>query len=99
MSEQLNKEDIVRLIAKETGYRKVAVERIYESFVDNVTKALVCDKKVNVTGLGIFEPRLRAARVGRNVREGIPVRIPARRMPYFTPSDKLKDAVSKEANK
>lgn len=94
--EQLNKEDIVRLIARRTGYRIAAVERIYESLVDNITEALAADKKVNITGLGVFEPKLRAARVGRNVKKGIPVNIPERKMPYFTPSEKLKQAVSKE---
>lgn len=98
MSEQINKEDMIRLIARKTGYRKTAVTQVYEALVDNIVEALADDKKVNVTGLGVFEPRVRAARTGRNVKKGVPVHIPERVLPYFTPCASFKQAVSKEGD-
>lgn len=97
---QLDKTDIIRLIAKDTGYRQSAIEEIFESFVDHVVKGMENNCRVKISGIGVFEPRVRAPRVGRNVKKGVAVHIPSKVVPFFIPSDRLKKAVAvKEVNK
>lgn len=49
--------------------------------------------KVALTGFGSFEPRLRAARNGRNPATGESMHIPSSTSPVFTPSKAFKDQV------
>ena len=92
----MNKEDIISTVANDTGYSRNEVATILESFVLNTTWALSMGKKVKFAGLGTFEPKKRAARIGRNPHTGEAVPIPARITPVFTASKYLKKAVEKE---
>lgn len=49
--------------------------------------------KVAITGFGSFEPRLRAARNGRNPATGESIHIPSSTVPAFTAGKAFKDQV------
>ena len=48
-----------------------------------ITDALEAGEKVELRGFGSFRLRHRQARVGRNPKTGVPVPIPAKRVPWF----------------
>lgn len=91
----MTKEQLVYLVARETPYSMYVVGTIVDSLLGNITNALANGEKVQFAGFGVFEPKERAARTGRNphTREAVP--IPARVMPVFKPGQKLKSAVSR----
>jgi len=48
---------------------------------------------VKLVGFGTFDVARRRARSVLNPRTGVPIRIPARRMPRFTPGKELRKLV------
>ena len=49
--------------------------------------------KIRMTGLGIFQVRARAARMGRNPATGEQIRIKASKKIAFRPAKELKEAI------
>jgi integration host factor subunit beta len=60
-----------------------------ELIFDNIVGALDCGEKVKLRDFGSFRTRQRG-RIARNPRTGVRVEVPAKKIPYFTPSKDLK---------
>ena len=69
------------------------VERVVDTVLEEITKALEGGDRVELRGFGAFSVRSRGARQGRNPRTGEPVAIEARRVVTFHASPKLKEQV------
>lgn len=89
----MNKEDMIAVIAANTGFTKRDSERALEAVLDTITKSLYRGDKVNLVGFGTFEVKNRAPRMGRNPKENKPHPIPARKVPYFTPGKVFKHII------
>lgn len=96
MNYKMTKEDIVAMVARETGYSRQTVTDIIENTLANITFALSKGDKVKFSGFGVFEPKKRAARKGKNPHTNEDVLIPARILPVFRVGKHLKNAVEKE---
>lgn len=90
------KEDIVTHVASDTMTRKVIVEEVINSFLENIENAMVDGDNVVIRGFGTFQTAERKAKVGRNIKAGVPVKIPAHIEPVFKPSEALKKKVYRE---
>ena len=88
-----NKMDIVEKVAQTINCTKADAERAVEAMIDMITHTLKQGGDVSVAGLGIFEAKMRAGRMGRNPRTGASIQIKAMRVPKFRASKTLKDAV------
>jgi integration host factor subunit beta len=71
---------------------QVLIAQIIEALAD----ALAAGKVIELRGLGTLEPRERKARIAHNPRTLAPVNVPARRVVFFRPSGKLKNALNRE---
>ncbi len=89
----MNKSDIVDAVRDATGITRADAERAIEAVINSIVDALKNDKQVSISGLGIFEAKMRAGRTGRNPRTGETINIPAMRVPKFRAAKALKDAV------
>ena len=89
----MNKQDIVNAIAESTGMTKVDSTKALDAIEQIITNTLVKGEKVTLTGFGTFESRAVAARMGRNIKTGSPIKIPASRRPAFKAGKTLRDAV------
>jgi len=90
----MNKADLIDKIANVVGTQKLAKEAV-DSLIGAITDALAVKDTVQIAGFGTFKVSERKARTGRNPQSGTPIEIPARKVPRFTPSKALKDAVTK----
>ncbi len=88
-----NKMNIVEKVAQTINCTKADAERAVEAMIDMITQTLKQGGDVSVAGLGIFEAKMRAGRMGRNPRTGASIQIKAMRVPKFRASKTLKDAV------
>lgn len=95
----MNKQSLIEMVYANTGVSRWVIEKVLNSVGFNISQALARGDKVRLTGFGTFEPKKRAARIGRNPHTNEPVPIPARVVPVFTPGNELKDAVSKTNKK
>ena len=76
----LNRGDLARLIANETGGTITAASQFLSAF-ENVTKlALQSGKSVDLRGFIKLETTERAARTGHNPATGAAIQIPAKRV-------------------
>lgn len=66
------------------------------ALIQTLTDALKSGEKVVLPGFGMFGVKMRPAREGRNLFTGERIMIPARNVPSFKASKRLKDAVSAE---
>ncbi len=94
----MKKSDLIDQVVERTGHRKVDVTEIVDTGIEMITAALRKHTRVHITGLGIFEPRRRKARAGKNPRTQETIRVPATWSLVFRPSRQLRSAVTgKEA--
>jgi DNA-binding protein HU-beta len=89
----MNRADVVGRVARDSGLTKADVDRVLGSLIENVSRSLKKGEKVKLVGFGTFDVARRRARLVLNPRTGVPIRIPARRMPRFTPGKELKKLV------
>lgn len=67
---------------------------MYEAFLEEVVKAMKTgDKKLNLSGFGVFKVVDRPARMARNPRTGEQVQVKASKKAKFTPAKALKETV------
>ena len=89
----MNKKDIIKKVAENTGMTQKDVTAIVDTFVDAVMDSIK-DGKVSISGFGTFEVVERAARMGRNPKTGMEIEIPASKSPRFKPAKAFKDFVN-----
>lgn len=90
----MNKSDTIHAVAQESGNSKAAVGSMLNALVASIALSLSKGDEVAIAGLGTFKTADRAARTGRNPLTGEKLKIAAKRVPKFTASKALKDAVA-----
>lgn len=89
----MKKNELVALVAEQTGLSKKDMEKTVDVLLSAIVDALAAGDKVQMSGFGSFEPRVRAARTGHDPRTGEKIVIPQAVVPVFKPSKNLKDKV------
>jgi nucleoid DNA-binding protein len=89
----MNRAEVVGRVAKDSGLTKADVDRVLGALIENVSRSLKKGEKVKLVGFGTFDVARRRARLVLNPRTGAAIRIPARRMPRFTPGKDLRRLV------
>lgn len=91
----MNKPELIAEIAGIAGLTKMDSEKALEAILGAITNALKDGDPVKLLGFGTFCTAKRAATIGRNLKTGVPISIPARIIPKFKAGQRLKDAVKK----
>ena len=92
---KMNKAELVEKIAKDADISKASAERVLNTSIDTIIKAVTKGDKVQLIGFGTFGSGKRAARVGRNPKTGEAIKIAAAKTVKFTAGKAFKDAVNK----
>jgi len=90
----MNKEELVKEVAKQTRISQKDVAEIISATVETIEKTVSKGKKVTLVGFGTFEARKRAARTGRNPQTGAELQIAAKTVPAFSSGKKFKELVN-----
>jgi len=92
----LTKRDLVVRISNETGMIQHDVLNVVQKTLDYISQSLANGKAVQLRNFGVFEVKVRKARVGRNPnRPENDVPIPPRAVVKFKPGKEMKQLVSK----
>ncbi len=89
----MNKADLIKTMAAEAGITQNEANKAFNAMVDGIADALAKKDRVILVGFGTFSVTERKARTGRNPKTGAPLKIPARRVPKFTPGKALKERI------
>ena len=90
----MNKEELVKEIAKKSGVSQKAASDVLSATLEVIEKTVSKGKKVTLVGFGTFASRKRAARNGRNPQTGKEISIPAKTVPVFSAGKKFKTVVN-----
>ncbi len=91
----MNKSDLIAAVADKAGLSKVQASAAVEAAIDSIVDKLKQGEEVRLVGFGTFEVVQRAAGVGRNLRTGQAIKIPASKSPKFRAGQVLKDAINR----
>ena len=92
----MTKRDLVVRISAETGLIQEKVHDVIQKTLDYISEAVTHGDKVELRNFGVFEVKVRKARVGRNPNQpNRDVPIPPRMVVKFKPGTEMKDAVLK----
>src|SRR5678809_1147295 len=92
----MTKRDLVIRISNETGLVQQQVLDIVQKTLDYIAEALAKGRKVELRNFGVFEVKIRKARVGRNPNNpGTDVPIPERAVVKFKPGKDMREDVLK----
>ena len=90
----MNKSDIIRHVAGETGLTRSAAETAVDSVLSCIAGSLARDEAVSLLGFGTFTARRRPARTARNPRTGESMPVAASTTAAFKPGKALRDALN-----
>ncbi|HNW25482.1 MAG TPA: HU family DNA-binding protein [Candidatus Gastranaerophilaceae bacterium] len=89
----MNKEELVKEVSKKAKVSQKAAADVIAAALDTIQKTVSKGKKVTLVGFGTWEPRKRAARMGRNPQTGAQLKIAAKVVPAFSAGKKFKELV------
>lgn len=92
----MTKRDLVVTISEETGLPQQSVHDVVQRTLDHISGAVAKGRTVELRNFGVFEVKVRRARVGRNPNAPeTNVPIPARAVVKFKAGKEMRDAVLK----
>jgi DNA-binding protein HU-beta len=89
----VNKAELIDALAVRLGEKKTATAAL-DAVLAEVQAAVTKGDKVSITGFGVFEKRVRAARMARNPRTGEAVKVKKTSIPAFRAGAGFKDMVA-----
>ena len=89
----MGKKEITTRMAKDAGITQLQAQRAFASLLEGVKTSLKKGRKVNFSGFGSFEIKIREARKGRNPKTGAAIEIPRKKRIKFTPSRTFKNTL------
>ena len=89
--QRVNQSDLTAQVAKKLGLPVTTAKEVVDNFVDEMQEALLRGRRVSLSGFVSLGVRKRRARVGRNPKSGVPVKVPAGRKLFMKTSSKFKD--------
>lgn len=89
----MNKAELIEALATRLGDKRTAGTAL-DAVLAEVQSAVTKGEKVSITGFGVFEKRVRAARMARNPRTGAAVRVKKTSVPAFRPGSGFKEMVA-----
>jgi len=93
----LNKSDLIlKILESEPNLFKKDATKIINVFFDTISEAISRGERVELRGFGVFDVKVREARIARNPKNGEAVAVPAKKVPFFRMGKDMKDRINKK---
>lgn len=92
----MNKKDLAKKMTQRFGFSNREATVIVDHIFENITKELEKGRRVELRGLGTFGTKERKPSLGRVVKTGEAVPVPALRRVFFRPGRTLKEIESSD---
>jgi DNA-binding protein HU-beta len=90
----MSKKDLVDAVAKECELTKDKATTAVDTVLAHIKEAMKNGEEVRIPDFGTFKVAKRKAREGRNPATGATIKIPASKVPKFSPAKGLKDLIN-----
>ncbi|NIA17435.1 MAG: integration host factor subunit beta [Planctomycetes bacterium] len=87
----VTKKELIDRIAEQTQAKRVVVKRVVQSFLDEVINELSKNNRMEFRDFGVFEIRIREARIAQNPKTLERVQVPAKRAVKFKMGRMMKE--------
>jgi len=89
----VTKRELVIDVAERLGYTQNEVANVVQATLEAITESLAQGQRIEIRNFGVFEVKVRDARIGRNPRTGDEVPISEKRVATFKAGKALKETV------
>jgi integration host factor subunit beta len=93
----VTKKELIDQIAERSQAKRILVKQIIQSFLDEITEQLKKGNRLEFRDFGVFETRIRTARVAQNPKTLERVNVPAKRTVKFKMGRLMRENLSKAA--
>jgi integration host factor subunit beta len=93
----ITKQEIVANVSEKTGLPQQRVMEIVQQTFDSMADLLAQGHRIEVRNFGVFDVRVKKARMGRILATMQPVEIPARAVVRFKPGKEMRQIVADRA--
>ena len=90
----IKSELIQKLAEKNPHLYQRDVERIVNTILDEIVRAMADGNRVELRGFGAFSVKYRKARIARNPRTGEPVHVGEKKVPFFKTGKELRERLN-----
>ena len=90
----VTKKELIDRIAENTQAKRIVVKSVVQSFLDELVAELAKDNRLEFRDFGVFETKIRAARVAQNPKTLERVQVPAKRTVKFKMGRLMKEKLS-----
>jgi DNA-binding protein HU-beta len=90
----MSKKDLIDAVASHAEITKEKAGTAVEAVLEHIKASMKSGGEVRIPDFGTFKVTKRKAREGRNPATGAAIKIPAAKVPKFTPSKGLKDLLN-----
>ena len=90
----MSKQDLIDAVATRCELSKDKAKDAVDAVIAQISEAMKKGDDVRIPDFGTFKTTERKARDGRNPLTGQTIKIPASRVPKFTPAKKLKESLN-----
>ena len=90
----MTKRDLVIRISNESGLVQQQVLDVVQKTLDYIAEAVSKGDKVELRNFGVFEVKVRKARIGRNPQTGAAIKIKAKTVVKFRVAKAAKDVIA-----
>lgn len=91
----MTKKELVDQIAEKRGISAQTALMVVEDFMKIIQSSVAAGQRIFLRGFGVFQPKERRAKVGRNITKGEQLTIPPKRVPQFRPYPHFKKVVER----
>lgn len=85
---------IERIAARQDQLSPKDVEMAVKMIMEEMARALINNRRIEIRGFGSFCLHYRAPRMGRNPKTGTAVELPGKWVPHFKPGKELRERVN-----
>lgn len=91
----MTKSELIDALAKKRPHmERKDVELAVVCMIEQMSKALMANRRIEVRGFGSFSLHYRPPFTGRDPRSGAEIKLPAKYSPYFKPGKELRQRVN-----
>ena len=90
----IKSELIQKLAEKNPHLYQRDVERIVNTILDEIVRAMADGNRAELRGFGAFSVKYRKARIARNPRTGEPVHVGEKKVPFFKTGKELRERLN-----
>ena len=91
----VTKKELIDRIAEKTQAKRLLTKKVIQGFLDEIIRELSRNNRLEFRDFGVFETRVRAARIAQNPKTLERVEVPAKRTVKFKMGRQMRENLSK----